>query len=428
MGISIIAILAIIVYYYFDNKSIVIDGRLSSSDPRFKEALEAQVSDTTELLNVVKEDEGLGDSEYAKNESKNRIVMPYKDTKSNKPLGILILEKQDNKWVEVQDIKMIGDSFDEIRLKDLDKDGEEEVVIGISMSKNTTKGVIAFKRNRLGYREIFTDNYERMFIDSFDKTCCSLLVLTKKDPNTNTLSLNAYNFTDENDIKTSKVVLGDIDDKVSVKMGKLSKVKNAFFLQKKLEDNKGEISLYTLEDGALQSLKLFNGEDSVINSRYVDIQDINGDKILEIPVLTETRSGENLDLGSKPLITNWFTMNEDDEFVNIQKEYTSEDNEFTFKIPNVWGDNLDVREKRAEDSDKNIVMFDSYDEQDNYSNKITMEVYSLAEWQRTPSEETKDKEIIFKSGSRVYVLADSNNEDETDIKTVKSNFRIYNPQ
>lgn len=428
LGISVLLILIIIVYYYFNNKTIVIDGRLSSSDPQFKEALESQVSDTTEILNVVKEDEGLGDSEYAKNESKDRIVMPYKDSKSNKPLGILILEKQNNKWVEVQDIKMIGDSFDEIRLKDLDKDGEDEVVIGISMSRNTTNGVIVFKRNRMGYREIFTDNYERMFVDSFNETCCPLLILTKKDPNTNTLSLNAYNFSNEHDVKTSKVVLGDIDDKVSVKVGKLDNDKKAFFLQKRVEDKKGEISIYTLEEGALYPVPLLDDKDKVENSRYVEIRDINGDKTLDIPVLIETKSGSNMDIGNKPLITNWLSMNKNGRFSNIQKEYTSEDNEFTFKIPNIWGENLDVKERRAEDSDKNIVMFDSYDDQENYTNIITIEIYSLAEWQRIPLEERGEKNVIFKSGSRVYTLANSNGEEATDLKSVKSNFRIYNPQ
>lgn len=354
--------------------------------------------------------------------------MPYKDSKSNKPLGILILEKQNNKWVEVQDIKMIGDSFDEIRLKDLDKDGEDEVVIGISMSRNTTNGVIVFKRNRMGYREIFTDNYERMFVDSFNETCCPLLILTKKDPNTNTLSLNAYNFSNEHDVKTSKVVLGDIDDKVSVKVGKLDNDKKAFFLQKRVEDKKGEISIYTLEEGALYPVPLLDDKDKVENSRYVEIRDINGDKTLDIPVLIETKSGSNMDIGNKPLITNWLSMNKNGRFSNIQKEYTSEDNEFTFKIPNIWGENLDVKERRAEDTDKNIVMFDSYDDQENYTNIITIEIYSLAEWQRIPLEERGEKNVIFKSGSRVYSLANSNGEEATDLKSVKSNFRIYNPQ
>ena len=417
-------LIGILLYSFFSSGLVTVNGKLSPSDPKFKKSLESQMEESTVLLNVVKEAEDINTLDVGKNETENRVVIPYKIENSNKPLGFLIMEKSKGKWIESQDIQIPGESFDEIRLKDLDDDGEEEVIVGIGLSKNSTKGVNIFKRYRTGYKEIFADNYEKLFVDDFKKGGRNLLVLAKKDPNTSSLSLNLYDFNKITDIKMSKIMVGDIDDNLSVKKANLTENRSGFVLQKNIDNDKDEISIVVVEDNNLNAVSVGNNK-SIINSRYIEAKDVNGDKIIDIPIQKETKSLSSTENVVHPLITYWNSFDDNLNLNVVEKEYTSEENTFTFEIPNSWGENIDIKEKREENAYKNVVQFDKYDSESNYSDMISIGVYSTLDWFRIPQEEKNEKNLIYKSEDKVYVLESSSGEEGTDLESVKSNFRIY---
>lgn len=421
----IVAILALVAITSLEQSGkVYINSSSAIDEDAFRRELMEQLKEETELLNVVKEDDGLSNSEFIMNEDNSQIILPYKNDTNNRPLGLLILEKNDGYWVESQDINFMGASFDEIQLKDLDGDGVSEVVIGYKVNKNATKGLSILKKERGSYREIFEDNYEQLFLDEFEAIGNYSLLVTKKNPKDESLTLNSLGLSSSGRIKENKVLIGDIDDKLDIKAGYLNPNKKGVVVEEKEEGNRGKIKVFTVVAGKIKNIPI-NGQENILNEKYIDIKDVNKDKVLDLPILSKSQSGTKSSSGKDVWMTYWYSMDDNFNLKYIRKEYTSLDNEFTFEIPVSWGEKINVRELRAEDTEKNTIIFDRYEESFEDENIITIGTYSKEEWLKRSIRDEGRSDIIFKSIERVYVLENSNGSSDTDIKAVKSNFDLY---
>lgn len=429
---SIIIVLIILVFIYEKYiRLIMIDGNYSISDEKFKISLKSQMSKDIEVLNLIDENTGiyktdsLIDSDNTKNkkiDSKTALIV-YKDKNKGTSLSILVLKKGKNYWKEIENISNIGNSYEEIGLIDMDGDDEPEIVLGLGEPNSSNNSIIVYKKEEKKYLKKLNEKYDKIFIDEFDRSKGKILVTLKKEQDNKILSLNLFAMFNDGKLRKDRYEVGNIEDKLSVNLGRLNDKDKGLIIQKELEDKNSEIQIYNIKNFKFKNIQI-NGMKTLKNSYYIEFKDKNGNGIVDIPIQKKTYSSTNDE--SKGLSINYWT--EFDEKFNLKtvlKEFNSEENKFTFKIPNSWGERIDVKIKRQEDTDKNSIIFDEYDENDNYKNKIVIGIYSLQEWYRKiPKDEDN---IIFKSEKKVYILESSSGEEDTDISSVKANFKVlYN--
>lgn len=410
--------------------AIEIDGKYSISDDKFKKSLRSQLSKNAEILTIIDENSGVSrpDEDMGSNTSNSGIksdtaLIVYKTEDKNNPLRVMIMKRSGGSWMEVETIGNIGESYEEIGLEDMDRDGEPEVILGLGASKNSNNSIMIYKREGNKYARKINEKYEEIFIDDFDGDGSKVLVTLRKNPESDSLSLNAFSFLTNGEIKKHSCNVGSIEEKLSVKLNRLNDVNKGFTVQKELENKNSEIMVYKLENYKF-SIVPIDGENVLRNSYFVEVDDKNGDRIVDIPIQKKTHSSMSEESGKSPYINYWSEFDRDFVLHTVMREYRSEENRFVFNIPNSWGENVDIKIKRDENREKNSIIFDTFDENDNYRNKITIGVYSLQEWLRMLPEEVNKDNIIFKSENKVYVLEASSGEEETDISSVKSNFRV----
>lgn len=77
-----------------------------------------------------------------------------------------------------------------------------------------------------------------------------------------------------------------------------------------------------------------------MNEKYIDIKDVNKDKVLDLPILSKSQSGAKSSSGKDVWMTYWYSMDDNlNTKIYKKKEYTSLDNEFT-EIQVSWGEKI----------------------------------------------------------------------------------------
>ena len=274
-----------------------------------------------------------------KDGEKELVVFEKKeDVNENKTeVGFMVLKKDKNgEYQEEGNVLEGGETIEYANFYDLDKDNHLEIILLIKKQDKTNMYIYKFEDNELS--KVDKDNITDMkikieYIDNDD--ILDILVLNY-NPKTNKVYSSLLNF-------DGKIKLLDYIEHENVKnlnnlyitYGQVDTNKNGIVLDiPNLKDNNYRTQILYTKDKKLE--KVFKDDDkNLMKPYYIAVEDINKDKVLEIPIVAGSSSIYTLQSSSTVSWYRWNgKYNEDARLVFNSRIYYNYKYNFKLDIPN----------------------------------------------------------------------------------------------
>lgn len=342
------------------------------------------------------------------------------------PLHVNLIRKIEGEWKSTDDITLNVASVDRIDFTDFDKNGSKEIIIGFSTISATEYqlNIYSMENNKLKQRN--QSSYSDFIIcESEDGTYNQLFIVNLKSSERKA-EASLITYKDKAiSVLGSTATDGGVTSYAKIQTGKTVDGKQAFFI----DAYKGSSSVITeivyMKNGNLVN-PLYDtkaGETYLTLRESSDIcRDINGDGLLDIPVLEVMPGYASKTSDEKMYLTTWKNFNCTD--VIFSTVYMSDSNYkdgYTFEFESNWLGNVTVEKDTA----NRIRIYKIWDvtTQKATDEILRIRVYSDSEYSGV------DKTGLIELGradSIVYVakIMKTDSEFSIDDKTVRENFSL----
>lgn len=220
------------------------------------------------------------------NDGEDEVLALYKSNTSN-TYGVLILKEKNDKWTNFRQIAIVSEDLTEYKVEDIDKDGKYEIIMGYTEQVSGTKHLVIFADTGKKYEKIFNSPYYSFVITSdFDtgQKGNTLIVLSYIDKSKKENSITAYTyipdrrrFDKKNTIKYPSSV-----EPYNIQIGQVKKNVNAIFVDMYVNLIYGKFDILSYKKGRLESLFQDSLNSLEIQNFPIPCSDIDGDGIIEI--------------------------------------------------------------------------------------------------------------------------------------------------
>ena len=293
-------------------------------------------------VNIFKDSDG---TEYA-------AALYSTDNDSKMHVTIMVHEKDKDKWRSLGSCSNSGTGVDRIIYRDITSDGKGEFLIGWSGYNPGVNNLVVYSLYSDTVREMVIDeSYTDFVITDItgDKTDDIMLLSLRNNQLPSTATLLQYSEQDKRPI--SKFAL-ELDSEVtafnSVVSGKIDKKTTGIVIdgENALEQNSTQVIYYDKKEKKLVD-PLFTQTDSGVNKNItsrkevITSRDIDGDGIIEVPVISEMAAPKDIKAGNVCSCTAWKQMNTEDQslLTRMNTVYNYNDS-YYFVLPERWASNV----------------------------------------------------------------------------------------
>lgn len=282
------------------------------------------------------------------------VVLYQSNSTENAGITIMFVGREGAEWKNIGSFTNPATQVDQVQFGDVDKDGSLDVVVGWGGSTNTSNEICVYSLRGNVVEELRTErSYSEMIVTDLDadgyEEIFTASVTTPDQP----ASANLYRVRGS---AIETVGVADLDVEVtsylSVSAGMINEDQYGILLDG--VKSAGTISAYVTElvywDSAQQRLAVpfYDPGTGTANymRRYISVtsQDINGDKVIEIPVLTLLPGNTNPTAEETCYLTNWYRyLNQDDTLERVMGVVTNSREGYWFMVPDMWRDQVTVR-------------------------------------------------------------------------------------
>ena len=290
------------------------------------------------------------------------------NTNENEVGFMIFAKKNDGNYEEKVNILRIGESIDYANFYDLDNDGNKEIVLSIKGHTKTrlylyryvdenieeiynseptwikNKGYLSDMKIKIGY--IDDDNILDILMVNYDYKNSEMYVSILNFNNKMNL-IDYVKFENVKNINDLYITFGNLASQV-----KGSTIKGVVLDIPMIKDSSYFTQMIYLEYGTIK--KAFKDDDKkLMKSYYVPVEDINKDKVIDIPVLNGSLN-ENTYTSKSSSNISWYRWNgksgDDSELLfNIQIYYNYDYN-YKFLIPNNLANKIYIKQEQNIDS------------------------------------------------------------------------------
>lgn len=113
-------------------------------------------------------------------DGEDEYIVKYKTKANDSPLRIMILSKQNGEPVIRDEIKNVGEDFDELEYIDINGDGNLEIIAGFKAGENLSKGLSIYEYRDGKAVEIFEEYYSKYILRDVDGNNSKEIILIKE--------------------------------------------------------------------------------------------------------------------------------------------------------------------------------------------------------------------------------------------------------
>ena len=367
-----------------------------------------------------------------KDGEKELVVFEKKeDVNENKTeVGFMILNKDNNgKYQEGGNILEVGETIEYANFYDLDKDNHLEIILLIKKQDKTNMYIYKFRDNELNkvatlnpywINESYNLTDMKIKVDYIDNDDILDILVLNYNPKINKVYSSLLNF-------DGKIKLLDCIEHENVKnlnnlyitYGQVDANKNGIVLDiPNLKENNYRTQILYTKDKKLK--KVFEDDDkNLMKPYYIPVEDINKDKVLEIPIVGGSSSIYTLQSSSTVSWYRWNGKNnEDARLVFNSRIYYNYKYNFKLEIPNNLVNKI---YSEQEYQGENILFKFYYNDlvENEPKNIFTIVVYPKSSVDEGKSMTTKSSVILTESYDNTYILQKNNEEllDKFNITT-----------
>lgn len=380
------------------------------------------------------------------NDGNDDAIIFYSDKEANNKIQFCFFRYEKDKWNPVCKNEGLGNSIDRVYINDLNDDGICELIIGWGLfdsKTNKTFAVYNLWTNKFQSVSSYQYSYFNVFdvdgngIDdiftlysstSADELSSAYARVYTFDNRTTTLNLSGETPTDGNISSYNKVTVQKQD---SINYIYIDAVKGADDMITEVvywdEENSNLVS--PLLDSQTQSVK------STLRHSKLNCFDVDGDKIIEIPVDVEmngssvSENGNGFNFGTsqdgsneKPInYTKWVKFNQD-SLESVQYSIVNMNANYMLNIQSSWVGRITVK------GDKNEWNFYRWDNSLSDVGDLLFSIYSYVKTDTESQKKYSNYKILKNSGKNVYVynITDAGYafgvKDDTIVSNLNSSF------
>lgn len=341
-------------------------------------------------------------------------------------MHINIIKQKGKKWVSLADKKIVAGGVDRVDFADLNSDGFLEIIVGFEIYGSTEKQLSVYSVEKNGVTQRLTHEYTSFLCCDLDQNDQSelFLHLSKMTEAINTAYLYRFDSLGAVQLLSCGMDAG-VRTASSPVLSTLSNGQPAIYIDEiKATGNITEVLF--LSKGELIN-PLLDGETKentkTLRTSNISIGDINGDKIIEIPV-SELMSSYDGDMGSeKVYYTKWCSFNGENLAVQQTTLLNTTDG-YYLSVPEKWIGNITlVRESGGKS--RTIYAYNT-EEKTTGENLAFYTAVTIDEWDKYKE---KNPEMIEISRNGVYVFAGKVYKNDTNLsiteQELKSMFFLY---
>ncbi|MGN1032497.1 MAG: hypothetical protein ACI4PU_03470 [Intestinibacter sp.] len=340
-------------------------------------------------------------------------------------VGFTVLYSNGGEGCDISYIES-GNNIKYANFYDLDNDGNKEIILLVEGEYMTTLTICKYENGKIN-ELISKNNYNYLNRNRFTK----LGVLIEDINDDKILDIIAYNYNYSTkkmnvyvcDLEENKLsILDSLNFKdvqnfedINISIGNItSNKKKALFLSLPYTEKSGYVTevIYLEDNKFVNAFEKYN--EKILNSYYVEFEDINKDGITNIPIVdSNSVTIDTLIADASPTsaIISWNKYNEkkgeDADLLFVNQIYYNYENDFKFLIPNNLVGKIYITEE-TENTNNNIRVykFYYYDSNDFYNNKYEKDRKDLFTLNLTEKNILDDTKNISKSNTNVF---ESNN-------------------
>ncbi len=257
----------------------------------------------------------------------------------NETIGFLILKKDKDNNFTVFSLKEIpADDISYAEFIDINKDGKNDLIIGTESKDMTYKKVYLYLSAGNEYKEFWTNNYTDLIVTDLNNDKKTDIFCLSLDRNT-CANAKVYNIFEDKMVKVDEIEMDqDIKAYYNVKSGKVNYNTKGIFIDFSMglrsatnilffKDNKLNLAINPFAKGQNYS--------STLKNTRLKSQDINNDRIIEIPV-NYNAIQSNSKIENNRLYA-WYSFNTKSKSYEMQAmSYQNNDNTYKIQFPKLW--------------------------------------------------------------------------------------------
>lgn len=276
-----------------------------------------------------------------------RTGIEYSDTN----IRMNILDQRDNKWASVFDHSGYGTEVDKIMISKFDNNSSSDIVVGYNMLNQIDKTVKIYSYKDGKLITDYTDNYSAMQVTDIDNDGSSELILITGNIQGRESKAKLIKKINGQFTLISQVEMDSVGvDYASITKGRVNTEMPAVFVDSDKGDGTLQTQVIYTVDGQLRNPIAKIPELLAKTTRPIGYYsvDIDGDSIVEIPVLNPFPGYETAEAGQKIYITDWYVF---EQYGLIKKNsgYYNINNGYCFMLPSRWQGTVTVKNDTKND-------------------------------------------------------------------------------
>lgn len=402
--------------------------KLPGAQEEIRQALKGILRNDAKLTNIIN-----GENKNAiqlvdlDNDGKEEVVIFYNIENDPDPLRVLVLKKEEDKWIEKDEIKGVGYGIDRVYYEDITGDGNKEIVIGWQLTDWMNKGIGVYKWDGKNVKEIFVESYEEMTLYDFDGDGKAEIFLVKldRDEFKSTALLFKYGINDVKLLSTTELN-GGVNGHTNVIAGKVSEDKNGVIIDSGCGAHSGLTELLVYEENTFKNIFKDLDTNGILNPNITKSMDYDKDGILEIPILREPMGYEDVALAYIPWITVWNKWDGKDGICPVSEAYYNYNDSYYFKFPAKWDKKVNIDVSKGDLGNSEVTFSYLKNPKSKKYPLFTINTFSLKQWEDLRKNNDRNYIEIQRNIDKVHVvnIIDDNGKMSLDEKEIKQNFHL----
>ncbi len=359
------------------------------------------------------------------------VLIFHKLASASEPLRATVLSEREYGWEIDEGIRGIGFDISRVEYHDINNDGLLEIMVGWQGGNNSNKGLTIYNYNDNSIEIVFDTSYTEFAVG--DMTGNGQLELLTIEVNRAegismaTLYDSEFTYMDEAQME------GFINSYYNTILGKASEDQLGFFVDASLGAHSAFTDLIVYKDDQLQSV-FYDPKWRRVNKTNkaypAHSKDVDGDGIIEIPVLRAPFGSEGSSMGETEWITTWYKWDSNVGLIFSSESYSNARLGFEFHFPFNWKQNMTVGISGDELNHVTLYHVDSYSKDQTpvldfvVADRIQVESGMLAYTSEGYTEITRTLDQVYYA--KAYDLSD--NEDlariQVSLEDIRSGFRL----
>ncbi len=289
------------------------------------------------------------------------VVVFHKLERATEPLRVTVLYMGESGWLIDESIRGIGFDISEVQYSDLNGDGNKEILVGWQGGNTTKKGLSVYTFDQGHIKFEFETSYTEFAVGDLTGNGKLELIVIELDRTEGVSMATLYDcdftYLDETQME------GFINGYYNTVVGSAAPDMTGYFLDASTGAHSAFTDLLVYEDGQLTNVfydPKWRRVDKTYKAYPAQSTDVDGDGIIEIPLLRSPFGYEGSSMAETEWITTWYKWDGNTGLIFSSESYTNGRLGFEYHFPFKWKQNMTVGLSGDELNHVTLYYVDSY--------------------------------------------------------------------